>query len=431
MTFADRKKYFNICDPYRYAEMDSAVFVDLDGMKVRGRDWSQELSLDIEMSESPIYDLFTGHKGSGKTTELKKVQQRLENPEGANLLVVYINAEDYIDLSSTIDVPDILSVVVHSTIKTVAEYLGNDAESALKDGYFGRLWNWLVGTDVEFKELEFGVEDSAKLVFEMKTRPTLRQKIRETVASNFSVFVEQIREELIAQQNKILPQKSGIMVIFDQLEKLRGLSHNWHEVLQSAEKVFGGDGQYVKLPVHVIYTFPPALATRINHYKFLPVIKIKTRESDPNDEGVKAMRLMALQRIPQSGMAELLGDNWSDRLDEIIAYTGGFPRELMHMLRAVLRASSFPVDKESFENIFANSLNEFKLLIMREDMEWLAKVAKNKELVFDNKEHSESVDKMLSVQAVFRYLNSDEWYDVHPAVAKILQKEGYCEKDND
>lgn len=424
MTFADRKKYFNICDPYRYAKMGSDEFVDLDGMKVRGRDWSQELSSDIEMSDKPVYKLFTGHIGSGKTTELKKVQRRLEDINGANLLVVYINADEYIDLCGEIDVPDILSVVVHSTIKTVAEYLGNDAESALKDGYFGRFWNWLVGTDVEFKELEFGVEDSAKLVFEMKTRPTLRQKIRETVASNFSVFVEQIREELIAQQNKALAQKSGIIVIFDQLERLRGLSHNWHEVLQSAERVFGGDGQYVKLPVHVIYTFPPALATRINHYKFLPVIKIKTRENEPNEEGIKAMRLMALQRIPESGMAELLGDDWSDRLNEIIAYTGGYPRDLMLMLRAALGASSFPIDKESFENIFGDFLNEFKQLVTREDMEWLAKVAKNKELAYDNKDHSASVDKMLSVHAVFRYLNGDEWHDVHPAVAKILQREG-------
>ena len=45
MTFADRKKYFNICDPYRYAKMGSDEFVDLDGMKVRGRDWSQDKRL--------------------------------------------------------------------------------------------------------------------------------------------------------------------------------------------------------------------------------------------------------------------------------------------------------------------------------------------------------------------------------------------------
>ena len=424
MTFADKKRYFNICDPLQYIEADNDKFVDLDEMKVRGRDWSQELASDIEMSDKPIYKLFTGHRGSGKTTELKKVQRRLEKTDGANLLVVYVNADEYIDLSSEIDVPDILSVVVHSTIKTVAEYLGENVESALKDGYFKRLWNWLNTTDVDFSKAEFGVKDSAKLVFEMKTRPTLRQKIRQTVASNFSVFVERIREELIAQQNKALAQKSGIIVIFDQLERLRGLSHNWHEVLQSAERVFGGDGQYVKLPVHVIYTFPPALATRINHYKFLPVIKIKTRENEPNEEGIKAMRLMALQRIPESGMAELLGDDWSDRLNEIIAYTGGYPRDLMLMLRAALGASSFPIDKESFENIFGDFLNEFKQLATREDMEWLAKVAKNKELAYDNKDHSASVDKMLSVHAVLRYLNGDEWHDVHPAVAKILQREG-------
>ena len=108
MTFADRKKYFNICDPYRYAKMGSDEFVDLDGMKVRGRDWSQELSSDIEMSDKPVYKLFTGHIGSGKTTELKKVQRRLEDINGANLLVVYINADEYIDLCGEIDVPSIL-----------------------------------------------------------------------------------------------------------------------------------------------------------------------------------------------------------------------------------------------------------------------------------------------------------------------------------
>lgn len=420
MTLEDRKKYFNICDPYAYIEPDSSEFVDFDALRVRGRNWSDVLSSGIELSDEPICEFFTGHRGSGKTTELQKVKRRLEDANGANLLVVYINAEDYLETSSEIDVSDILSIIVHSTIKTVAEHQGKDIDDALKDGYFERLWNWLTETDVNFKQAEFGVKDSAKLVFEMKARPTLRQKVREGIASNFSAFVSDVREELTAQQSKVLGDKKGLLVIFDQLEKLRGLSHNWHAVLQSAEKVFGGDGQYIKLPVHVIYTLPPALATKIHHINFLPVVKIKTKNGLPNKDGIDAMRLMALKRISEDGMRELLGDNWSDRLNSIIEHTGGFPRDLMLMLRAALKASSFPIDEDTFQNIFNDSLNEFKQLIMKEDFEWLANVAANKTLTRDNEAHSASADRMLSVHAVLQYLNGELWYDIHPAVAKII-----------
>ncbi|MCX6073088.1 MAG: hypothetical protein NTY39_02080 [Campylobacterales bacterium] len=423
MTLIDRKKYFNLCDPFVYSDPDGLENVNLDEMGVRGRDWSDVLSAGIELSDTPICELFTGHRGSGKTTELKKVQRRLEAESGANLLTVYINAEEYVDTSNEIDVTDILSIIVHSTIKEVAVFLDKDPNEVLHDGYFQRLWNWLVTTDVAFKEAEFNVTDSAKLVFEMKTRPSLRQKIRESIASNFSTFVKDIRDELMAQQGKVLPKKAGLLIIFDQLEKLRGLSSNWGDVLKSAEKVFGGDGQYIKLPVHVIYTLPPALATKMHHINFLPVIKIKTKEGNLNPKGIEAMRDMALRRIPEASMYELLGENWRERLDEIIIHSGGFPRDLMLMLRSALRASSFPISQEAFENIFNDSLNEFKQLIMREDFEWLAKVAKNKVLTLDSDAHSASADRMLSIHAVFQYLNGELWYDVHPAVAKILESD--------
>jgi hypothetical protein len=423
MTLSERKKYFNLCDPFVYSDPDGVENVKLDEMGVRGRDWSDVLSAGIELSDTPICELFTGHRGSGKTTELKKVQRRLEAAEGANLLTVYINAEEYVDTSNEIDVSDILSIIVHSTIKEVAVFLNKDPDVALNDGYFQRLWNWLVTTDVAFKEAEFNVSDSAKLVFEMKTRPSLRQKIRESIASNFSTFVKEIREELIVQQGKVLSKKAGLLIIFDQLEKLRGLSSNWEDVLKSAEKVFGGDGQYIKLPVHVIYTLPPALATKMHHINFLPVIKIKTKEGVVNPAGINAMREMALKRIPESGMSELLGGEWSERLDAIIIHSGGFPRDLMQMLRLAMRAPSFPVTEEAFENIFNDSLNEFKQMIMREDFAWLRKVATTKTLTLDSDDHSASADRMLSIHAVFQYLNGELWYDVHPAVAKILESD--------
>jgi hypothetical protein len=99
----------------------------------------------------------------------------------------------------------------------------------------------------------------------MKTDPSLRQRVRDKVLAHLTSFIAEVRDELahVLTPQAVALGYSGIVIILDSLEKLRGLSTNWNDVLSSAERVFGSGAPYLKMPLHVVYTIPPALVLRI------------------------------------------------------------------------------------------------------------------------------------------------------------------------
>ncbi len=241
MDFKTKKKYFNRCAPYEPLDPDDERNVDLDalgddtGDYVRGINWADKLVSEIALSDQPVFKLFTGHPGSGKTTELRRLAKRLSDPEGGNFLPVFINAEDVIDLVNPIEVTDMISAIVFSAEKAVLENEGGVPETSLNDGYLKRFWDWLRNTDATLKQIEFDVPSVGTLIYEMKTRPALRKRIRETAALHFSTFIRDAKNELEMRNRQVknVLNRDGMVIIFDSIEKLRGLTSNWHEVLAS------------------------------------------------------------------------------------------------------------------------------------------------------------------------------------------------------
>lgn len=91
--------------------------------------------------------------------------------------------------------------------------------------------------------------------------------------------------------------RSGLVVIVDSLEKLRGVSTNWVEVLDSAERLFSGGAPYLQLPVSVIYTVPPSLVSRqVDSVFFMPMIKLHDRADSRYEEGFAAARELVRRR---------------------------------------------------------------------------------------------------------------------------------------
>jgi hypothetical protein len=133
---------------------------------VRGEDWVARLAGRIQLSDRPVYELFTGLPGSGKSTELRRLVQRLQANHG--LLPVLIDGEDAIDLSNPIDVPDIYFAILYHTDAEVLELEGKSAAGTMQESYLTRFWNWITTTDINFKQAEFAVADKAKLVVELK-----------------------------------------------------------------------------------------------------------------------------------------------------------------------------------------------------------------------------------------------------------------------
>jgi hypothetical protein len=423
MDFATRKTYFNRCKPDEPLWPSDDRNVDLDQLgtvHVRGVNWTERLASWVELSDEPVCVLFTGLPGSGKSTELRRLAARLSDPDRACLLPVVIDAEQVLDLSNEVDIPEIIAALLHQAEVSVLKEEGRDASDALRDGYLNRLWSWLTRTDVTLTQAEYSIPNGPSLVAEMKTRPTLRERVRQTIAAHLTTFLREARDELSLLKGRAVARgHAGLVVIFDSLEKLRGISSNWEQVLASAERVFGAGAPYLRLPVHVLYTIPPALLNRCKGVEFMPMIKLAERDGTPFAPGVGAAREIIRRRIPDEILAELLGTKCERRLEEVIRWSGGYPREVVRLLQSVIAVRKSPVTDEDLDRIFAEVRDAYRKIVPAEAFDWLAQVAETHYLTIQNDGHRQAADLMIQNSAVLRYLNGGDWFDLHPAVREI------------
>lgn len=425
MDFQTIKTYFNRCNAYESLFPDDDKNLDIDNfgpVLVRGRKLVQVLGNTIERSDRPVFQLFTGLPGSGKSTELKRLVKRLQDPARAHLLTVMVDGDASLDLTNEIDIPDILSAILLAVETEVLKIEGRDPQNALEEGYFTRLWHWLKTTEPELTKAEYGIPSGPKLVVEMKSRPSLRQRVRATLATHLSTFLEQVRNELVALEARALAKGyRGLVVIFDSLEKLRGTSDNWHQVLSSAERIFSGGAPYLRLPVHVIYTLPTALVarTRFDGLAFIPMIKLHERSGAPCPEGYAAARELIRHRVPDDVLQQLLGHQCEDRVKEMIRWSGGYPRELVRLLRSALAMEDMPLSEDDFQRLFSDIKSSYRLVVPAEAFDWLALVRQQHYFTIDNDAHRPIADQMLQNNVVLRYANGEDWFDLHPAVAEI------------
>lgn len=101
----------------------------------------------IEWSDTESIQMFSGFRGSGKTTELFRLQQNLEEK---GYFVLYGDALKYLNPAQEIDITDLLIVLAgtFSDALEQAEIGGMD-----QDSYWDRLKNYLVTTKIELGEI--------------------------------------------------------------------------------------------------------------------------------------------------------------------------------------------------------------------------------------------------------------------------------------
>ena len=106
----DLGRFFRACNPSKTLNLtspeDSKYYIDFS--QVRGSDLVRELKRTITFSgQEPTCQLFTGHIGCGKSTELSRLQQNLA-AEGYH--VVYFESTDDLDMGD-VDISDILLAI--------------------------------------------------------------------------------------------------------------------------------------------------------------------------------------------------------------------------------------------------------------------------------------------------------------------------------
>jgi len=397
----------------------------------------------IELSDVESLQMFSGFRGSGKTTELFRLQKRLQEQ---GYVVLYADALDYISPSEEIDITDLL-IVLAGAFSDAIEHWAKEIHEPVKlthESFWTRITNYLKGTTVKVSEASVNVEMSslakeilggldagANLKLAIKESPSFRQKVQQFMQNRIPDLrkaVHQFFEDGVKAIKGAWGDEKQVVFIFDSLEQLRGSLSNEQTVLRSVERVFANHiDNLLRLPyVHVVYTVPPwlqfVMPNAVDIY-MLPSIRQWNNDAERSryEPGWQALREIVLRRIGKDGCAQFFkceaGQPFAGA-DDLIAVCGGHLRDLLLLLReTVLRLQSAPVTGEMFKDAIASVRSNF-LPIAIEDAIWLKKIGESRtsELPNTNTENVSRLTRFLDTHFVLYLTNGKEWYDIHPLI---------------
>ena len=422
------KEAYNQCKEYEPLESKDDRYVDLS--RVRGSDRSclEFLRTTVLMADGNTHQLFSGFKGSGKTTELKRLADTMEEDGYA---VVYIDSDDYVNLRQPTSVTDLLI----TTAAGVDAYLGR---KSLLDGQqpFERFWPRLkafLGTDISVKGTKLKVPEVGELEMTFSGNPDFKTSLSQALMDRLPALARQCQAYLDEALAQIAEQKkfsAGTLLIVDSFEKLQGEGHNDEEIRRSVESVFVRDWKYLELPCHVIYTVPPwmlfmdfATSGPADRVQVLPMCKVWDPKNDsPDKSGIDAMMNILEKRMNMESLFEK-----PEQLEEIAAASGGYPRDLLRMARDVLQRAwiekaplplSGETTKKFIDRVIELGIESAELPLAEENLDLLVRIGRQRSIGGHTKKDLDRLAELFDNHFILSYRNGKMWFDLHPLVRR-------------
>lgn len=427
---------------------DDPVYVDLYGKGVlSATDPIERMATCIEFATLETAQLFSGHRGTGKSTQLRRLKHRLE--QDPVYKVVICDMEDFLPMTDTVEVVDFLLAAAGalSEALTAPELLGKDAA---RENYWSRFVHWVRNTNIEVAELGIGArvgagmsadegkaeaEAGVDVKLNLKTDSSFRQRIREHMKLHVGAFRNEVHafmQECLVALRERYGEDTQLVVIYDSIEHLRGLTTNARAVADSVERLFRGHADALRVPyLHMVFTVPPWLrlqysvtADRFDGYQQVPCVKVRGRRSSlavapPREQsGLDALWTVAAKRGSDDWLAELLGSR--EAFDQLAVASGGYLRDLFRMLRVLLldgaNGADIPISEER-RRLAIQELRADYLGFTNQEAAWLRRVEETGTLDFDDDSMHHRVATFLDTHVLLAYLNGEDWYGVHPVIA--------------
>ena len=376
----------------------------------------------IKFADTESVSLFSGFSGSGKTTELFRLRERLEN---TGITVLYADARDYINTASPLPIADLL-VVLAGAFSDALEAQGI-AISA--EGYWARLRNWLANTEVGVKELglKAGTEGGgADLKLEFRSTPSFRQRLSSHLSGRIGELYDEVAhffEDGVKAVRAERGDGTKVVFLFDSLEQLQGSLYNAQEVTRSVILLFSAHLKLLEIPyVHVVYTVPPWLKFVYPGVNTIVLPCLRLWNNDPERSecgpGIAALRSLVTRRLTSAGLNRCFGADPFSRVNQLILLSGGHFGDLLLLLReVVLRAEDLPVPDGVIERAIIRVRSNF-LPISLQDAKWLFDIDRELATLLQTNDPDEvnRLTRFLNTHVVLYLKNGTEWYDVHPLV---------------
>ena len=403
-----RKIYTNF-DPLMPLSGDSELYVERRNNPLGEMEW------DL-MNDNPIPPkfLFSGHRGSGKSTELNKLMANVEIK--GKYFIVHYSVREVLDVAS-LDYTDLLlSIGAQIFIKA------DDEKLKLRKKLLDELDRWkgtiekeILSEESATVQTEVGLKAFfVKAMAGLKVGYKSREKMRQTIEPQLSELIN-IIDSLVAEVE--LASGKRVLVAIDDLDK---------PDRPVTKELFYERRSSLTLPnCSIIYTIPIALlySPEAGQVKqaftdsyVLPNVTITTRDdrNKQNEEGRTQMKEFVLKRMSPDLIEK-------DALEHAITISGGVFREMARIMRRSA-SKAFARGEERIELVDVKKAesdfrNEFRRMLQVEDYKELKEVFETRKL-----EVSDQRAKLLHNLSVLEYQNENNWCDVHPIAASLLEE---------
>ena len=392
----------------------------------------RQLERRIAWSEAASVNLLSGQRGSGKSTELRRLRKYLEKED--DCIVLLCDMRDYLNLTKPIEITDFLiSLMVALNLSVIEQY----GKNFTKRSYWERLIEFLK-QEVKIKDLTLEGElpgGKIGISASLKDDPSFKSRLQEHLRGHVSKLVRQAHEfagdivQFIRDQENDPDKK--VVLLSDSMEQFRGLGGEAGNVYKSVADLFCAHADTLQIPLlHVVYTLPPylnALAPNLgeilggNPIANLPSVHIRNRDGslDKQGLGLATLRDMVNRRCPD--FREIFTE---DQIDGMAEATGGDFRNFFRLLRdCLIRAAAaigtFPVP----DNIITDAKNNLcrdMLPIAEEDKAWLRKIAKSQKTELVSTDKLPQLARFFDAHLVLNYRNDDDWYYIHPLLEREI-----------
>ena len=420
-----RQRVYQVFSPAPLLPQDKDLYIDLDDVR-GGVGIVQRMADTIRLSNpnKPTCQIVAGHRGSGKSTELRRLQDELQRPED-RLFAVYCEADDDIDRND-VDFPEVLIAVVRQMAAQLKDQLG----ISLKPGYFKDRWErlkHLLGSEVNFEKLDLS-KGMLKVSGVIKSSPDARLDIRKQLEPDTSNWLT-AANDVIGKAKLELAKKGyrDLAIIVDDLDKMVLRPHE-SGVTTCAHLFVNREAQLTAFKCHMVYTMPIALAYSLDepkianlygaHPPVVPMTKIRTRppRRRPSKPGIRKLRQLIDTRLVRANATQ--ADVFADDAvrDKLIDASGGQPRELVLLIREAIVGNGLPINDEAVGRAIRHARNAYARQLQAQHWPILQAVRATGRLE-RNKDNDDAIRDLLDSRAILQYRNEEEWYDVNPTIA--------------
>src|SRR4028119_2453691 len=425
---------FNACNPYFPLPAGDPRYVDC--REVRGDDnITLDLGSYIQHSQEMTCQLYAGHFGAGKSTELRRLEKYLKKQD---YFVVYFAADEQDINPEDTEYTDILLACTRHFLEAIRS---SDLKPLLD--WMKNRWNDLKDlalTEVSFEtlSLEMQIAQFSKLTANVRTEPSLRQKIREKVNPYTTTLIDALNQFIRDAKQKLPDKYSQLAVIADNLDRIVPFSKDGGQRSNLDEIFLDRSEQLKALECHVVYTVPISMvhsnraADLSNNYnnapQVLPMIMLRNPTGEVNQAGLAKMKEVIEKRVKQVApdLSLELETEWFDTretLEKLCLMSGGHVRILLSMLQeAINRTQELPITAKAAQRAITNLRDIYRRTADKDDWSILAKVSVSRRIV-----HDELHRKLLFNRCILEYRYYDEegdkqpWYDVHPLIKGIQE----------